>query len=81
MKRELEWDKEDKDKKEKKEKMQLKQVTCSGFHSIFGFLLALGKDLEDIREDMLRIRQYAYTMFDGEKIKQFHSKEGTYRDT
>jgi hypothetical protein len=61
--------------------MQLKHLTCSGFHSIFGFLLALGKDIEDIREDMLRIRQYAYTMFDGEKIKNFLTKEGNFNNT
>lgn len=77
MKRELEWDKDNHDKKTI---MQLRQITCSGFHSIFGFLLALGKDVEDIREDMLRIRQYAYKMLDGEKIKKLFEKEGNYRN-
>jgi hypothetical protein len=43
--------------------------------------VALGKDIEDIREDMLRIRQYAYTRFDGEKIKKFFSKEGNFHNT
>jgi hypothetical protein len=43
--------------------------------------VALGKDIEDIREDMLRIRQYAYTRFDGEKIKKFFDKEGNFNNT
>ena len=54
-------------------------ITCNGFHSIFGFLLVLGKDTCQIRDDMLKICKYAYKMFNVKKIDAFFKSEGNIR--
>lgn len=54
-------------------------LTCSGFHSIFGFLLVLGKEPYEIRDDMLKISKYAYEIFSAKKIDAFFKSEGNER--
>jgi len=42
-------------------RLKIGAITTSSYHSIFGFLLALGYEIAEIKQEMIRIRDIALT--------------------
>ena len=51
----------------KKDKRPIKAITCSNFHSVFGFLLSLDKDIETIRKEMYKLKFVVHTLEEEKK--------------
>lgn len=49
-------------------------MTCSNFHSVFGFLHSLNKSTEEIRIEMLKLKHIANTLEDQKRAKNHFDK-------
>lgn len=57
-----------------KDTLKIKAITCSNFHSVFGFLHSLNKSLEEIRTEMLKLKSIANSLEDEKNVTTHFDK-------
>ena len=50
---------------------EIKMITCSSYHSVFGFLLSMGYHEEFIRNEMFHLRYVAGTMENQKEVEKY----------